>query len=175
MKHSFYWMNPKVEPKASAFIGNGLFAKTRILKDERILIIGGYIMTVGEESQLPNKYSDNGVQIAENLVIGVTNENEWGGVNYLNHHCNPNAGFKGQIFLDAMRDINIDEEITIDYAMVLYQSEIGIPYKLNCLCGDVNCRKVITDNDWKIPLLQKKYKGYFQHYLEEKITKLDNL
>lgn len=44
-------------------------------------------------------------------------------------------------------------------------------YQFSCLCGAKNCRKKITWHDWKNPKLQKKYQGYFQWYLEEKIKR----
>ena len=31
------------------------------------------------------------------------------------------------------------------------------------------CRKIITDDDWKIIELQKKYRGYFSKYLQKRI------
>jgi hypothetical protein len=37
------------------------------------------------------------------------------------------------------------------------------------MCGSPNCRGLITEEDWKIPELQKKYDGYFSWYLQEKI------
>lgn len=171
MKHKFYWLNPKIEPKNTDSKGMGLIATKKIFKDERILVIGGYIMTVDEESKLPGKCSDNGVQIDEELVISISKNSEYGGFNFLNHCCSPNAGFKGQIFLVAMRDINKGEEVTIDYAMVLHKAKVGPRYKLECLCNELKCRKVITDEDWKNEILQKKYKGYFQYFIQEKINK----
>ncbi len=170
-KHKFYWLNPKVESRDTGKRGDGFHAKENIKKDERILIIGGYIMTVEEEAALLGKSHDNGVQITEDLVICTTPDDDWAGINFLNHSCKPNAGFEGQIFLVAMRDINKDEEITIDYAMVLHRSINGTAYKLECLCGSEKCRKIITDEDWKDLELQKKYDGYFQWYLQEKIHK----
>ncbi len=170
-KHKFYWLNPKIEPRDTEKCGDGYFAKEVVKKDERILVIGGYIMTIEEEAALPGKNHDNGVQITEDLVICTTPDDDWAGINLLNHNCEPNAGFKGQIFLVAMRDIQKDEEITVDYAMVIRRSAGGILYELKCLCGSEKCRQIITDEDWKKPELQQKYNGYFQQYLQEKIIK----
>lgn len=171
-EHKFYWLSDKVTRKETLGYGDGLFSVKKILKGERILIIGGYIMSVEDESKLPGKCSDNGVQISEDLVICISRNDEWGGFNYLNHSCSPNAGFNGQIFLVAMRDIEKNEQISIDYAMVLHSVKRGPKYKLNCLCDSKKCRKIITENDWKIPALQKKYKGFFQPYLQGKINSM---
>jgi uncharacterized protein len=71
----------------------------------------------------------------------------------------------------AMCDIDAGKEITFDYAMALHETVNGLPYILDCACGSSNCRKRVTDNDWKLPKIQKRYDGYFQWYLQEKIDK----
>jgi len=90
---------------------------------------------------------------------------------YINHSCNPNSGIKGQNFIVSMNNINKNEQITFDYAMCLFSLTKKADYSFKCLCGEKNCRKLITSNDWKILSLQKKYKGYFQWYLQNKINK----
>ena len=84
---------------------------------------------------------------------------------FLNHSCEPNVGILGQIVFVAMRDIDRDEELTIDYAMFGADKE---PMQCNCSASD--CRGLITDSDWKITKLQKKYKGYFSSYIQLKIN-----
>ena len=108
----------------------------------------------------------------KNLCLGVKKKSEIEYSCFFNHSCDPNAGINGQIFLVAMRDIEKGEQITFDYAMTLHHTEGVGRYELKCLCGSKNCRGTITEDDWKIPELQKKYAGYFQWYLEEKIKKL---
>jgi hypothetical protein len=113
---------------------------------------------------------DSGVQIAENLMLVSPSADDAG--NFVNHNCDPNAGFQGQIVLVAMRSILAGEEITFDYAMCLHPAP-GIPrYELQCRCGTPHCRKLITEDDWKIPELQRRYTGYFQWYLQEKINQM---
>ena len=168
----FYWLNPKAEPRKTNHCGDGLFAREKIRKGERILIVGGYILTVDEESKLAES-PDNGIQITKDFVICTTKKEEYGGFNFLNHSCEPNAGFNGQIFLVAMKGINRDEEITIDYAMVLHKANKGPAYKLECLCGAETCRKQVSENDWKNKNLQEKYRGYFQSYLQDEIDRLE--
>ena len=114
---------------------------------------------------------DYGLQIDEEFVINAFDQEapELEEAFFFNHSCSPNAGIKGQIFLVAMKDIEPDQEVVFDYAMCLHVVE-GLPsYRLQCLCGAANCRKVITDGDWLIPELQKRYDGYFSWYLQDKI------
>lgn len=171
-KRTFSWMNPKLEVRDTEKYGKGVFAKENLVKDDVLAIFGGYIMTLDEENSLPETIKDLAHQISEGFVIGINDPNDMQSVDFFNHSCDPNAGFHGQIFLAAIRDINIDEQICFDYAMTVGGDG---PYSLKCLCGSENCREVITNTDWKKPELQEKYKGYFQWYLEKKINKNKNV
>lgn len=172
MKYKFHWLNPKLEVQKTVRYGFGTFAKANVKKGDLLLVLSGYVMRVSEEEKLPGSLSDNGIQITEDLSLAISKKEELGGINFFNHSCDPNVGIKGQIFLVAMRNIKKGEEVTFDYATTLYKSKRGKSYNLECLCGKDNCRGVITNSDWKNKGLQKKYKGYFQYYIQEKIDKL---
>jgi len=152
--------------------GNGVFAKKNIRKDELLVIFGGYIKSVIEEEESGDLIYNESVQISENHCLGILESKDLEDSSFFNHSCSPNAGFKGQIFLVAMKNIKKGEQMTFDYAMVLSKAKNAKFYKMKCLCGSKNCRDFITDNDWKNSELQKKYNGYFQWYLQEKINKL---
>ena len=92
---------------------------------------------------------------------------EWEEADFINHSCNPNCGIKGHLQIVAMRDIESGEEITFDYAMTESSD-----YSMDCKCGAKNCRKTITGNDWKLPILQKRYNGYFSNYIQIKLMNL---
>lgn len=162
-QHQFSWLNTKLEVHETATCGKGVFAKSAIACGERLVFLGGVVMRATEEC------GDYGVQVAEDLVLVSPDAEDAG--NFFNHSCDPNAGFKGQIVLVAMRPIQPGEEITFDYAMCLHPAP-GVPrYEMQCQCSKPNCRKVITEDDWQIPDLQRRYDGYFQWYLQEKIRK----
>ncbi len=167
------WMSPKIELRSGGISGSGIFAKEAILKDERLVVFGGKVMTISEEQELPDAIADYAHQIDVDLVIGIYREEDIQPVDHLNHSCEPNAGFKGQIMLVAMREISPGEEITFDYAMTLSEAE-GDDYEegIPCLCERSGCRKLIRDSDWRIPELQQRYAGYFQLYLSDKIARL---
>lgn len=168
-KLTFSWMNPKLEVKDTIKYQKAVFAMSDIKKGEMLAIFGGHILTLKEEESLPKKYNDTGMQISEDFVLTSKYNKE--DTDCFNHSCDPNAGINGQIFLVAMRNIKRGEEVTFDYAMVTYKSKNARNYKFKCLCGSKNCRGVLTNNDWKNPVLQKKYKGYFQYYLQKIIDK----
>ena len=67
----------------------------------------------------------------------------------------------------AMREIGVGEELTYDYAM----TDSG-NYDMECKCDSKNCRKRIRGDDWMIPEIQKRYKGYFQKNIQDKINTL---
>ena len=83
---------------------------------------------------------------------------------HLNHSCEPNLGLQGQIVYVALRDIGIDEELTVDYAMNDDDS-----YEMKCQCGTKSCRGKITGVDWKMPEIQRKYDGYFSWFIQRRI------
>lgn len=170
MKNKFYWLNPKLKVKKTNKYGFGTFANENIKKDELLLVLSGYVMRLQDEEKLPKSLNDNGIQVTEDFSICVSKKEELGGINFFNHSCDPNAGVRGQIFLVAMKKIKAGEEVTFDYAMTLCQSRNVKPYHLKCLCGKKICRGTITDSDWKKKELQRKYKGYFQYFIQEKIN-----
>lgn len=170
-KNIFSWVNKNVEVKKASGYGKGVFAKKDIKKNEVLAVFGGYILQIKEEEKLPKKISDYALQLDENFIIGITKISEIGDAEFFNHSCNPNAGFKGQLFLVSMRKIKKGEQITFDYAMTIQKGKNTKFYKLKCKCGFKNCRKYITENDWKKIDLQKKYNGYFQYSIQEKINK----
>ena len=165
-KRAFSWLNPKLKVHGTGKFGRGVFVNEKIRKGERLAIFGGHIISLEEEASLPKRISDSGVQVSEEFVLtSIENEED---ADCFNHSCEPNAGFRGQIFLVAIKDIEMSEQITFDYAMALFGDE----YKMKCLCGTRKCRGYVTAEDWKLPELQNKYEGYFQYFLQEKINKL---
>lgn len=166
---TFSWTHKNTFLKEKKGLGIGVFAKNSMKMGATITIFGGYILSLNEEASLDKSIRDNGLQIEENFVLAIKNKNEIEKASFFNHSCNPNAGFTGQISLIALRDIKKGEEITFDYAMVLYNGEDKINYSFKCLCNSKKCRRIITDHDWKKKSIQNKYKGFFQPFLEEKI------
>jgi hypothetical protein len=167
------WLNPHLEKRNSDTQGWGIFAKADITKDEKLAIFGGKIMLIDEMYQIPAIMQRYTMQIEERFVLGpatTTPED----TDFFNHSCDPNSGFKGQVFLVAMRHIKAGEEITFDYSMTVSES-VGstMVFEMDCACGSPRCRKTITEQDWMLPELQVRYKGYFSQYIQNKIEKLN--
>lgn len=162
------YLSPKTRMKKSAIEGRGPFAIKLIKRNEIVFIKSGHIIDLETLKKIKHLIGDSYFQIDDNFVIGPLKKKEIGKVMmFLNHSCNPNVGVRGEITFVAMRDIKIGEELTIDYAMT--DNEI---YKIKCNCGQKNCRKFITGKDWQNKMMQKKYKGYFSRYLQDKIDRI---
>lgn len=169
---TFSWMSPNLEVRIDSKYGKngkGVFAKKKIEKEESLFIFGGYVMSLKDVQKLPKSFRDEGLTISDDFALTIKKSDEVEAGSFVNHSCNPNAGYRGQIFLVAMRDIKMNEEITFDYAMVLSDKE---KYSMKCSCESRNCRGIVTSSDWKNRILQKKYEGYFQYYLQEKIQNI---
>ncbi len=159
-RSGFHWMDERVVSGTSPRGGRGCFAKQDISSGTLAFVFGGRVMELDERT------GDFGLQISENFVIGPLAGKE-AGADYVNHSCDPNLGFLGQLFLVTLRDIQPGEELCFDYGTCLG----GPPYRMNCRCGSPDCRRVITNEDWKLSVVQKKYTGHFQNFLEAHIQK----
>ena len=162
------YVSPSVERRDTPGKGVGLFAIKPIKKDEVVSISGGVIVEQGSETYnlLKSEYGDYAYSIHDQFIIVPLNpadpSDDW----RMNHCCEPNCGVKGQIIFVALKDIEVNEELTFDYAM----TESDPEYFIDLRCDKVTCRKRFSGNDYKRPELQKKYKGYFSNYIQEKIN-----
>ncbi len=164
---SFHYLTSKAETRNYSVHNKGTFATKLIKKGELIAIFGGKVMDFPTWDKLPKELNEVSIQIHDDFLIGPNNIKDLGTGDYINHSCEPNSGIKGQIFLEAMKNISPNEEITFDYCTVA----AGPYFEFECNCGSNNCRKKLTTEDWKNSELQKKYKGYFSYFLEKKINK----
>ncbi len=168
------WVNPKITIKDAGEKGIGSFANAPIHKGEIIIVQGGRVMNYKNIMESDYKpFCDHCFQIEKDLLICPVEptREKLDGVCQVNHSCNPTCGFLGQIILVTMRNIQIGEEITYDYAMTDTNWQNVICTEMECLCGANNCRRVITGEDWKVKDLQEKYKGYFSTYIQEMIER----
>ncbi|MEW5827870.1 MAG: SET domain-containing protein-lysine N-methyltransferase [Chloroflexota bacterium] len=157
---TFSYTSPKLEARPHPEKGGmGLFARQPIAKDELLILWGGKVVTLDE---LPEDHGKL-LQIDEGLYLLTVTPEE---ADYVNHSCDPNAGFLGQVGLVAMRTIAPGEEVTMDYALC-----DGSPYdEFDCACGAASCRGRVTGDDWRNSELWTRYTGYFSPYLQHRIN-----
>ena len=141
--------------------GRGLLAVAPIATDEIVAIKGGHIVGTATLRALSERLANSDVQIADGFHLAALEEAEYEPVMlFINHSCEPNVGFAGNIVLVAMRDIDAGEELTTDYA--LFDDYDG---EMECRCGTASCRGTIGGRDWQRPELQRRYGTYFSWYL----------
>lgn len=159
------WFNPKTEKRKSGIQGRGLFARKAIAEGEIVAVKGGAIMDSASFAAVRDQVSPAEIQIEDDLYIAPRTRDEVEeNILCLNHSCNPNVSVRGQITFVAMRNIPADVELTTDYAMIDGDPSERMP----CACGAVGYRGLITGDDWRLPLLQQRYRGYFSRYIEDR-------
>jgi S-adenosylmethionine/arginine decarboxylase-like enzyme len=157
-------ITPLAEVRTTRHTGRGLFAREYIAKDTVVAVRGGKIYSALERNDAPEALRSYMLQIDGDLFIGPESLDAVSEAELVNHSCNPNLGFRGQIMLVAMRDIMPGEELTIDYAMAEAREQNFI-----CQCGSHNCRGIVRETDYLLPELQKRYDGYFSPYIARKM------
>jgi uncharacterized protein len=155
------WFDRRLVMRASPIHGTGTFATHPIRAGERLIWVSGGIIYTSEDWRTgkvqldPEQYNEG--QIGDDLFIATPKSLYY----YVNHSCDPNM-----LNDVAWRDIQDGEEVTTDYAYC----EASPGYALEaCACGSALCRGRATGNDWKLPVLQQRYRGYFTPHIERLI------
>lgn len=159
------WISPKARKGTPSDIaGRGLFAVEPIDAGEVVAVKGGHIVDTATMHALPDLLRNSEIQIAEDLHLVALTEEEYEPVMlFINHSCEPNVGFAGNVVLAAMRDISAGQELTTDYAL------FDVPdTEMTCTCGTASCRGTITGDDWRDPMLRERYAGWFSRYLADR-------
>ncbi len=161
------YRSPKIEIRDDTLAGRGVVAIADIDKDEIVAIKAGNIITRAELEQATLNAGDMALQIDDDFYLAPRTPDEVEDMSvFINHSCDPNVGFRGQVVYVAMRDIKAGEELCHDYAM-----ERSDDYLLECHCGSPLCRGKVTGQDWKMPELQQRYGDYFSIYIRNKFQR----
>ncbi len=164
------WRSPKIEVRDDTLAGRGVVARALIAKDEIVAIKAGHVVTRDEIERVTATAGDYALQIEDDFYIAPRAPNEVLDMSVMiNHSCDPNVGFRGNVIYVALRDIAAGEELFHDYAM-----ERSDDYTLNCHCGSPLCRGKVTGDDWKLPDLQQRYGDYFSIYLRRKFQEAES-
>lgn len=165
MEPTRVWRSPKVDVRESHLGGLAVFANARIAKDEPVAVKVGHVVDFEEVQRLTAEIGDFSLQIAEGLFLSPRHADEYDAmVVHINHSCDANVGFHGNVTYVAVRDIEVGEELCHDYAMARVE-----PYRLECLCGTDVCRGVVDEHGWQRPDVQARYAGYFMPHVQARI------
>lgn len=158
------YRSPKIEVRQDTLEGRGVIAIADIAKDEIVAIKAGHIITADQIEQITAEVGDLALQIDDEFYISPTTPDEVDAMSvFINHSCDANVGFRGQVVYVAIRDIKAGEELCHDYSM-----ERADAYSLDCRCGSPLCRGKVTGEDWRLPELQRRYGDYFSIYIRNK-------
>ena len=159
----YNWLTPKAQMRVTPGKGSGSFAISKISKGEIVASFGGNVIN---QSELTNYSADRvsrSLQLNSDTYLLSGDVPEAGDM--INHSCEPNCGMAGTSSVQALRDIEIGEELTFDYAM----SDSSHYDEFTCACGKDKCREKINGLDWQKKDLQAKYSKYFSAYIESLI------
>lgn len=138
------------EVRKSGIHGLGGFAIVSIAAGSRIVEYSGERLTPAEaEKRYPDVPGERHhtflFAIDDNIVIdAAVGGNE---ARFLNHSCAPNCDAVAEddrIWIYAIHDIEIGEELVYDYAYILKERHSpAAKRRYPCYCGAINCRGTI--------------------------------
>lgn len=161
-----YRIEDNIYAKDTGIYGKSLFSKKDFKKNEVVFVAFGPIITEQNFYTIPIAYEPS----LKRFLSIEPRQPEGNLSQYICHSCEPNLGIKNRTEFVAMRDISKDEEVTMDYAMIVDKFpepawEGWDDWK--CKCGRKSCRgKVmgyfqLSEND------KQKYKGYVSDFILE--------
>jgi SET domain-containing protein len=148
----------KVYIKTSLQHGRGVFAREPIHAGEAVLTFSGPLLKRAEIRE-----EDYHLQVGADLYLGASGEAD----DYVNHSCEPNAGFRDGLVLVARRDIGPEEEITWDYSTAIDEADFA---GFTCRCGAAHCRGVVRSFRHLEPATRKRLQGWLLPYLRERYS-----
>ncbi len=146
----------KVYIQSSTQHGRGVFASQAIGANEPILTFTGPVLTRAAVRQ-----EDYHLQIGDDLYLGASGAAD----DYVNHSCNPNAGFRDGLVLVARRDIAPHEEITWDYSTAIDEADFS---GFACSCAADGCRGAVRSFRHLDPATREQLRPWLLPYLRDK-------
>jgi hypothetical protein len=164
------WLHPAVEVRPSPIAGRGFFARLGLPAGTVVSRLGGRLVDTTElRRRLADAdaglapYVDTIVVASDRHLLVESGENRFG-----NHGCDPNLGWVDEYTLATMADVAAGEELLSDYAM----STADPDYVLRCHCPSYRCRQMVAGDDWRIPQLQERYRGWWVPFVQSLVDGL---
>ena len=139
--------SPPIEVRHSSVHGNGVFATRAIKKGERIIEYLGERVSHKEADRRYELKDENDshtflfIVDSKTVIDAGVDGND---ARFFNQSCDPNCEStveKKRVFIDAMRDIALGEELTYDYQIYRdWDDPDNIDEVFACRCGSPNCR-----------------------------------
>lgn len=135
----------KYKMKGNAINGYGIVAQKELTKGEVIFKLEESAQRIVTKRYVENNWTAKQKEEFRHYAYPISDEvyilwdhkpENWAPQN---HSCDPNTRYDG-LNLIAIRNIQVDEELTLDYADLLDESMESFV----CTCGLPNCRKVVS-------------------------------
>jgi hypothetical protein len=159
-------------PGPSKIHGIGVIAAEPIKEGEKLMEFGGErISSADFESDL---YRTRSIwQVGGDVYLALREDDPEPSLDEnLNHSCDANAWLTDVVTLCAKRDIAAGEEITLDQGTWNHDDDEYAWDQDYCSCGASDCRKTLTQNDWKRADVQQRYRGHFHPLVQKLIDAL---
>ena len=149
--------------KKSKIAGKGAFATRRIRKGQRIIEYVGERITHKEADR---RYDDEAMRDHHTFLFSIDETHvidaavRGNDARFINHACDPNCEAvdeDGHIFIEAIKNINIGQELTYDYQFEREDADDPeVEARYPCLCGSPKCRGTILAPTKKQRKAEKK-------------------
>ena len=162
-------VSPKLKSGKSAIHGDGVFADQKIAEGEKVMEFGGE--RISREQAFSGTYRSRSIWIVDQdlfLALPKTDTHVSLDEN-LNHSCDANTRLEDEVTLTALQEIKPGEEITLDQESWNSEDSAYTDNKEPFSGGAARCRHILTENDWKIPDVQERYRGHFHPLLQKMI------
>ncbi len=163
------WVDDRLIVSESPIDGSGLIFTEDVPAGTVVVRLGGRLVSSDELDRLireavanpASAYVDT-ITVYEDahLVLPASTP-----VHFGNHSCDPNLWLVGPYQLATRRPVRAGDEATIDYAT--FSGAEG--FAMDCRCGMVDCRSVISSTDWQRADLQARYDGHWSPALQARI------
>ena len=137
----------RIQVRESGIHGKGVYAILPIKAGDKVLEYKGEIITWKKaEARHPHDPSQPNHTFYFHLDDGhvIDARHTGNSAKWINHSCEPNleASQDGyRIFLNALRDIKVGEELCYDYGLVIdIRKTARVRKEFACSCGVTNCR-----------------------------------
>ena len=168
------WLSPKVELRESPLHGRGTFAKEFIANGQVVEIWGEHwqgrrTVEYTDDRSAAEDAKKRGLAVMQwdTSLFSIENRGADDGY-FLNHSCDSSLWLEDPFTLTARRDIQPDDELTIDYA--LFEADERLIVLSNCACRTASCRNTVTGRDWQLREVQERYARHFSPLINAKIA-----
>ena len=143
-----------VEVRGSVIHGQGVYCIDPIEKEQYFIeYVGNHVSKEESEKRALKQFEEHEKSGAAAVYIfnltkkwDLDGNVEWNQARLINHSCNPNSEAiqdGKRIFIQALSDIGVDEEITFDYGF-----DVDCYEDHPCRCGSSDCIGYIVGRDY---------------------------